>query len=286
MDADDDIIQSMLRAQQVDSLPIEPAAAWSAVGPRVARIRRNRMALRSGLIGLVAAGSMAIGSVAVMVHSRPDGVIRTSESDDMTFVIDDTAPGLRASQTTIEIRQGVPASAGGTIRNGSEGSGPDPHGSGPEPTSTQPDVSSTTSIVDDRDVRPDAPVVNPTPQPPPTTVSPDHEPTSTSTTVQVTIQVPAPQQPTTTSTVDEDRDTTGTGATTTTAGPSGTDETLACTCGSVVADRTGSHARIISVTAESGYLYRVEDPDDDDGSITVQFFGGGGEDCELKIPSA
>jgi hypothetical protein len=104
MDADDDIIQSMLRAQQAASLPIEPAAAWSAVGPRVARIRRTRMAFRSGLIGLVGAGSVAIGSVAVMVHSRSDGAIRTSESDDMTFEIDDTAPEPRASQTTIELR--------------------------------------------------------------------------------------------------------------------------------------------------------------------------------------
>jgi hypothetical protein len=102
----------------------------------------------------------------------------------------------------------------------------------------------------------------------------------------VTVQVPAPPQPTTTSTVDEDRDTTTTDATTTTAARSGTDETFVCNCGTVLADRTGSHVRIISVTAESGYLYRVEDPDDHDGSITVQFFGGGGEDCELKIPLA
>jgi hypothetical protein len=274
--SDDELRERLVRERARRGQRHTAASVLTDLRPAMRRARRRRIATGT------AAVTMALGGIvgaAQVIRTDRDTMIRTSSDSTPTEpqtasattgdVRDPDGSGvttvpttLHASGVTVAIDNGIHAgdtqvsddptsvptdTTAASVATGDGGSHDDGAGSS--------DSSGSQGGGDTNQQTSPPPVVPATP----TTVAGKPKPGPT-TTVVTTTTVPAT-------------------TTTTTAGSQ--TERFDSRCGYVLANRSTSSVEIVEVVPDSSYDYRIEDPDH--GDVTVQFFGGSGEDCELKI---
>jgi hypothetical protein len=267
-DAGDAELRRVLRRRQlVEPMP-DPVAALTSMRPALARVRRRRLAARAAAASVTLLLSGA-GVLALKSSTAPQ--IRTSEQDMSIFDASSTTIGVPLTTAVRAADEGDSAQTPGLREPGDDGAEVE-HRSAPEsmtsttaalavPESTPPTPIGPRSGDEQRsDNAPPIAPGSPTDDAAPETERPSSPPGIATTTTAAAGNDP--------------------GITTSTTAPAA--EWVTCRCGSVLVDRSSGSIVVDEVQPADGYGYRLEDPDH--GSVTVQFTGGTGEDCELVIP--
>jgi cell division septation protein DedD len=259
--SDDEIREQLVRESARRGQSHTAASVLTDLRPAMRRVRQRRIAMGTAAVTIGLGG--IVGAAQVIRTDRTPQIRTASETAVSGTLLLDTEPiapvGDGTTQPDIDTPPAVDSGTqpGDTVDDGASTTASTTTVFGPITTTPprdesgdqDPDSTGSQGGVQ----RTDAPPVAPTPAP-----------TTTATTVTA---APKPA-PTTTSPP-------------TTTQPTPKPERFDSKCGYVLANRSASSVEIVKVVPDSGYDVHIEDPDH--GDVNVQFHGGAGEDCEVKI---
>ena len=248
MHSDDELRARLVRERAQRTHPRQAGAVLAELRPAMRRARRRRIVATSAAATIALGGLAAAGQV---VRTERSATVRISSDTAQTDNTLATYPTV-----TIDDRDDDPAAVSANPETDSQ------------PAPTDGDAS-------DHSDTPDVATAVPT-APGPDDAEHDDDPNSQD------LESPEPTVPAAPTTVAAQQGLPATPTTAPTTVPASI-ERFEVACGYVLAIRSTDSVELVEVTPIAGYNYHLEDPDN--GAITVQFTGTGG-DCELKIPTA